>query len=361
MTKDFSNLINIYKETIKDEKKFLDTRSAHWKNYYHQREKFSQLDNLINFRKNQILSQGLDDAMNLQNKLNLLDALENFDADFLKKNLPKKNIGNCENSANFLGFFFDYGIIHHLKWFQKIEERIQDKFNVLEIGGGFGSLARIILNNKDVKYFSIDLPEANLMTNYYLANHFPEKKIFNYIDFKDKKIEDEINNYDIFILPPNTLEEKNIFFDFIINSRSFMEMNKKTIDNYFNFIHKKIKKGGQFLNINRYNKTSVGEEIRFENYPYDNNWEVEISEKSFLQDSMHFLLTTRKENGQILEELKKIKQKNINNKGVLGSFVIFKLKLKRYLYLILKKILIVLIGKKGLKKISRIIYDISEK
>ena len=90
MTKDFSNLINIYKETIKDEKKFLDTRSAHWKNYYHQREKFSQLDNLINFRKNQILSQGLDDAMNLQNKLNLLDALENFDADFLKKNLPKK-------------------------------------------------------------------------------------------------------------------------------------------------------------------------------------------------------------------------------------------------------------------------------
>ena len=60
-----------------------------------------------------------------------------------------------------------------------------------------------------------------------------------------------------------------------------MEMNKKTIDNYFSFIHKKIKKEGQFLNINRYNKTSVGEEIRFENYPYDNNWKVEISEKSF--------------------------------------------------------------------------------
>ena len=38
------------------------------------------------------------------------------------------------------------------------------------IGGGFGSLARIIINDKKCKYFLIDLPEANLMSNYYLQN-----------------------------------------------------------------------------------------------------------------------------------------------------------------------------------------------
>ena len=28
-------------------------------------------------------------------------------------------------------------------------------------------------------------------------------------------------------------------------------------------------------------------------YPYDDNWKVEISEKAFLQDHIHFLLTQR--------------------------------------------------------------------
>ena len=38
------------------------------------------------------------------------------------------------------------------------------------------------------------------MSNYYLQKHF-QKKIFNYLDFKNLKIEDEISNFDIFILP----------------------------------------------------------------------------------------------------------------------------------------------------------------
>ena len=39
---------------------------------------------------------------------------------------------------------------------------------------------------------------------------------------------------------PGILENENIKFDFIINTRSFMEMNKKIIKEYFNFIQKKL-------------------------------------------------------------------------------------------------------------------------
>ena len=62
----------------------------------------------------------------------------------------------------------------------EIENYLKDNFYVLEIGGGFGSFARIILNNKNVKYFLIDLPEANLMSNYYLQ-YISEKYLISLI------------------------------------------------------------------------------------------------------------------------------------------------------------------------------------
>ena len=362
MIKDYSYLIDVYKENLKDNKNFLNTRSIHWDNFYKSNDKFFNLENLMNFRKNQILSEGLDDAMNLQNRLDLIESLNHFDNKFLRKNLPKSNVGNCKYSINYLGYYFDYGIIHHLKWFEKIENFIQDNDQVLEIGGGFGSLARIIILNKNLKYFLVDLPEANLMSNYYLQKHFPEKKIFNYLDFKNLKIEDEISNFDIFILPPNCLNEKNIKYNFIINARSFMEMNMKTIKNYFEFIHNKMELNGYFLNINRYLKYSVGEDIKIEDYPYDNYWETKISEKSFLQKHIHFILTKRvSQNGNIHDELLRLKKNNLDMKSKnLNNFNNLKHLMKHLVYRLIKKVFKLFFSKKLLKKISKVIYNFSE-
>ena len=355
-----SKLLNNYKDQKKNESSFIDAQSVHWDHYFKENDKFYNSENLINFRKNLILSQGLDDSTNLQNILNLFEVLKYFDSNYLKKNLPEKNIGNCEHAVNFLGYYFDYGIIHHLKWYEEVQKYIQDEFNVLEIGGGFGSFARIILNNKNIKYFSIDLPEANLMSNYYLQSHFPKKKIFNYSDLKTNSVSKVINDYDIFILPPRILENEKIKFDFIINTRSFMEMNKKIIKEYFNFIQKKINQNGYFLNINKYLKSTVKEDIKFEEYPYDENWKVEISKKSFLQPNIHFLLTKRQSNkGDIGNELLSIKH-CLKKKNEIKMMSLFRRYVKKIIWLIGKKILIFLFSKKILKKISNVIYNISE-
>tara|TARA_A100001015_G_scaffold284154_1_gene350258 strand:- start:1351 stop:2445 length:1095 start_codon:yes stop_codon:yes gene_type:complete len=360
--KNFSYLIDVYKKTKEDEKLFIRNQSIHWDSYYKENRKFYNLDNLINFRKNQILSEGLDDAINLQNSFDLLEALKNFDGNFLRKHLPEKNVGNCYYSLNILGYWFDYGIIHSLKWYEEIEKYIKNDSVILEIGGGFGSLARIIINDKKCKYFLIDLPEANLISNYYLQNYFPEKKIFNYSDYKEKLLEDVIQNFDIFILPPGTLDKQNIKFDFIINSRSFMEMNKKTIKEYFDLIQSKVKSDGYFLNINRYLKSTVGEDIKFDEYPYDNLWNVEISKKSFLQDHMHFLLAQRQINeGNIKNEL--LKLKNSKKKYKRKTFVrlmLIKYYIERFASLAVKTILTHLFTKKFLKKLSKVMYNISE-
>lgn len=363
MIKDFSYLIDVYKKTKEDEKSFIHNQSIHWDKHYKEIQKFYNLENLINFRKNQILSVGLDDAMNLQGTLNLLEATKYFNSNFLKKHLPEKNVGNCSFSKNFLGYWFDYGIIHHLKWYEEVEKYIKNNSVILEIGGGFGSLARIIINDKKCKYFLIDLPEANLMCNYYLQNYFPEKKIFNYSDYKDKLLDDVIQDYDIFILPPRTLDKQNLKFDFIINARSFMEMNNKEIKEYFNLIQSKINSDGYFLNINRYIKSTVGEHIKFDEYPYDKLWNVVISKKSFLQDNTHFLLVQRHINeGNIKNELLKLKNFNKKYKSSIfdmGGWLIKNIKI--FVWLIVKKILTSLFTKKFLKKIAKVFINISER
>ena len=176
LNQNISNLINTFKLSKDAQKENGDSTSNFWKNININNYNHITEDNIINFRKNRVLSNHLDDAFKSKNDLQLFKLLKKFDQSFLKKTLPEKNIGNCNKSISILGYWFDYNIIHHLEWFRKVEKYIQNNFFILEIGGGFGSFARIIIKNKNVKYFLVDLPEANLMSNYFLQSHFPKKK-----------------------------------------------------------------------------------------------------------------------------------------------------------------------------------------
>lgn len=72
-----------------------------------------------------------------------------------------------------------------------------------------------------------------------------------------------------------------------------MEMNRGVIAGYFNLIHQLLKPGDVFYNVNRYSKDTVGEAIRFKDYPYDDRWAVEFSNPSFFQPHVHELMTRR--------------------------------------------------------------------
>lgn len=240
-------LLEIYNLTLEDFSKHKNQRSIHWQKYCN-RKKFEDENNLINFRRNQVLSEGMDDAMNLQGEINLIDTLKFFDHEFLRKNLPTKNIGNSIYSKNFLGYYVDYAMIHPLKWFEEISKIILKNSKVIcEIGGGFGSLARIIINNCESKYILIDLPEANLLSSFYLKEHFPKKKIYLYTNYLDDPLLKNLDNFDIYILPPWCDFEKHLKIDFFINARSMMEMNSNIIKKYFDLIHSHISPDGFFF------------------------------------------------------------------------------------------------------------------
>ena len=119
-----------------------------------------------------------------------------------------------------------------------------------------------------------------------------------------------------------------------------MEMNMNVIKKYFDLIHAHISSEGFFLNINRYEKSAVGEKICIHEYPYDSKWDVIISKPSFLQPGVHFLLTQRKvENfkNNIKDELNRIEIINDNLKRNYNkNLTIIKNYFKEKIYIIIK-------------------------
>ena len=211
-----NNLNKIYKIAYADRLKYEYELSDHWKKYYENKfTKFSDIKNINNFRNNQVLSHGCDDGDKFASFLDLKELIKDWGLDekFLIRNLSKKNVGNSNASHKFLDYFLDYTELTHIKFYLHIKDKIKhDIKSICEIGGGFGSLARIFLNQFNSKYILIDLPEANLISTYFLYNHFPDKKFFLYDIFfqkiKDNKLkidENYFDKYDIFILPPWTI------------------------------------------------------------------------------------------------------------------------------------------------------------
>jgi hypothetical protein len=330
-------IFNIANKEIKLNHK--EQKSKHWQIYNYRTFNF---ETLKNFRKNDILSSGLDDQnSNFSFKL-YAECANDLTEKYILKNSAKKNIGNSNFLINFKNRYIDYNKLIHIHWFKDLEKYALNRNikSFCEIGGGFGSLQELVIKNYNIKLLSIDLPEANLMNTYYLKNNFPNKKFYLYDDYLKKNFLSYKDFYknDIIILPPNCKIDNKIYIDLFINTRSMMEMNYNIIKKYFNFIHKHISKNGYFLNINRYEKTSVGYPIRIHEYPYDSNWKVIKSKPSYNQSWVHFLLTKRESCkakcniNKELELIKKIAKKYYGKyRDKTGDFIVIKNLLKKFL------------------------------
>ena len=358
---DENKLIEIYKYSSKyfySNQNNTNQKSKHWESY--NLKEFS-LDNLINFRNDGKLSGGLDDQNDNFTFKFYSEIINQIPELYVLNNLPKKNIGNSDVLMPYKDVLIDYNKLIHIYWFWIIENKILKNTkinNICEIGGGFGSFSELFIKNYNIKTFLIDLPEANLMSTYYLKELFPQKKFYLFDDYKKNKFLSKLDfdENDIIILPPNCNIDKKIKINFFINTRSMMEMNFDVIKSYFDFIHQYLIDDGYFLNINRYEKTSVGHPIRISEYPYDTNWKVLISEPSFNQNWIHFLLTQRsfkKDEINIFEELNNI---TIIGKKFYGMYIDHS---PRFIFL--KKILRIIFGVKFLHYIGNFLVKIGSK
>lgn len=293
-------------------------KSDHWVKMF-SKNKFDQF-NFENFRKKNFwginLSHGMEDFLGFYDTAQELFKLLKIVPMEKVKDLVETKVGNAD-TYTFGDLKINFNEICIINQIYRVKNYLNsDQKIVCEIGGGFGSLAskiKKIYPNKTI--ILIDLPESLVLQNFYLSRLFPKNKFFLYSDLNNKdssKI--KISEYDFILLPPwskDKLLKKNSV-DIVINSRSFMEMDKKVIKEYFNFIHEIIKIDGIFYCLNKKEKIINNIPIRIAEYPYDENWEIKFCEQNNMHPNMYDIIARRAEikNYETFNILKNLERKN---------------------------------------------------
>ena len=99
--------------------------------------------------------------------------------------------------------------------------------------------------------------------------------------------------YDVVLIPFYLLKEFNIKPNIVINCRSFGEMPRSTLYNYFNWIQNNMTEKGLLYTVNRYVFTKSKDKNKIRDYPFDNHWLVTLSKPQWLQTHLHEFLLER--------------------------------------------------------------------
>lgn len=149
---------------------------------------------------------------------------------------------------------------------------------IYELGAGSGRNAFVFLSvMPDIKYIIIDIPPALAISERYLSQVFPKKKIFRFRPFKSfAEIKDEFEQADILFFLSSQIEKlPKRSIDLFINISSLHEMRMDQVRFYFKQIERLTKKGGYFY-FKQWKNAYVDYEdiyIRMEDYPITNVWE----------------------------------------------------------------------------------------
>lgn len=149
---------------------------------------------------------------------------------------------------------------------------------VLEIGGGYGGLfeklVRLMRGQIDTVYL-VDLP-FNLSIQYWFVQALRESGVheLNLVtDLSSLPPSDSRAGFVVFV-PVDDLEQIGEL-DVVINARSFGEMLPEDVTRYIRLIESRIRHGGLFYNMNRYQKKNSADDVLcLKSYPYDACWSV---------------------------------------------------------------------------------------
>ena len=291
-------------------------------------EKIKNMNFLSNFRNNG-LSNMLETGLPSQERFNLLNENNQYNIEYsldekedikerfhqlkilLGENINKYKFNNHVGNPRCLIYenkILNFDDLYHVYAIWQLDRYIienNSKTNiVVEIGGGYGNFANKFKSLRNVsKYIIIDLPEVLLLQNYYLSQMDKNYKIINLID-TSIDIDIEHDEFDFLLIPFNIYQTYNFKFDIIINKRSFGEMPRDVLNDYFKWLQFNINENGLFYIVNRYAFTKSNDKNKLRDYPFDNHWNVLQSQPQWLQTHLHeFILQRTSKSNNVLELL----------------------------------------------------------
>lgn len=184
------------------------------------------------------LSELNDNSLNI-----ILDDIESAIefADLKNYDAIKLKVGSHGNPFG-LGLEGDYVVqfdaprhLYYAKLMISLLHKTSNK-SILEIGGGFGGLIRILRKlNENNTYYIIDLLETGLLAYYFL------KKLNVPVEIVTECSKDFKSGV-VYIIPTQLYKNIDYFnIGLVVNFNSFSEMSKEVVDEYFEFIQNDIK------------------------------------------------------------------------------------------------------------------------
>ncbi len=159
--------------------------------------------------------------------------------------------------------------LQHTYYAQQIERVSPDR--ILEIGAGFGGLARILCTIKPRSYTILDIPSSLFCSYVYLKLHFPD------CTFAWATNEREMQSHaDFFFVPAHLWRELMTYdFDMAINTCSMGEMLPESRDNYMKLIEQTCR---HFYSHNRHNDKAPPPDTAIPAIVLDDKWETLFDE-----------------------------------------------------------------------------------
>ena len=281
--------------------------SWYWKKHAFDLDRTELLAQLDNFRSTESkpLSDTLDDYRSKMSMQTMLDELSMHVPEKIIEELLENKIGNppseivSARSGKLLSATFNDLVL--LSFVTKIKSALtQDpkdgQLRVIEIGGGYGGLsAKLKKLFPLAKITIIDLPHAGLLQAYYLNQALPMCRL-EVIPLQASSLNKSSNDStsDFRLIPSTRLDLiQNEEFELVVNTRSFMEMDRKTIHSYFDFIQRTLRVGGVFFNCNRIWKNAGDRPTQISKYPYDKKWQLVSLGTSFFQNNTIEIMARR--------------------------------------------------------------------
>lgn len=159
-------------------------------------------------------------------------------------------------ALNYRGQRLSHRVLRYAYYTSQLKKYVNfsnDRTIILDLGGGYGGLSRMLKNEfKNATFIIIEIPEVCAFAHYFLQNNFPESKIGSYQNFLNLKTvhQSDLKQFDFVILPQTMIEKfDDAIIDLSINTTSLGEMTNEVQDYYLVQLERITKK--YFYSVNR--------------------------------------------------------------------------------------------------------------
>ena len=160
-------------------------------------------------------------------------------------NASESKIGNPIEQHTFNNKNYSRSFLNYLLGLNFLKQTVDTSEiqTVMEIGGGFGTLGEILLQDdrNDIFYINADIPPVGFVSSYYLQEVFGSENIACYDTTKDLEtinIDDFKKSHKALNLCAWQVPKLKGKIDLFVNFISFQEMEPKVVHNYCKYIEK---------------------------------------------------------------------------------------------------------------------------